>query len=256
MTDADVDGSHIRTLLLTFFYRQMKELIEHGYILIAQPPLYRAKRGKKEHYIKDERELESWLIARASESRVVRAPTRSAPIAGTELETLLKKLIIFQKYVQLVERRGPERAVIKAFLDRDARDREFFTDEKALAVLANELTTETRKVTVCPDVEHNAFAVAIEDRASGYPKRYLVDSGFVTTGEYRTLLASYADVRGLEGFRVQMGTARVERPRPLLALPTKHRSAAPRSTKQLASPPSLAKLVTLTAPFRLTRSTI
>ena len=199
MTDADVDGSHIRTLLLTFFYRQMKELIEHGYILIAQPPLYRAKRGKKEHYIKDERELESWLIARASESRVVRAPTRPAPIAGTELETLLKKLIIFQKYVQLVERRGPERAVIKAFLDRDARDREFFTDEKALAVLANELTTETRKVTVCPDVEHNAFAVAIEDRASGYPKRYLVDSGFVTTGEYRTLLASYADVRGLEG---------------------------------------------------------
>jgi DNA gyrase subunit B len=101
--------------------------------------------------------------------------------------------------VQLVERRGPERAVIKAFLDRDARDREFFTDEKALAVLANELTTETRKVTVRPDVEHNAFAVAIEDRASGYPKRYLVDSGFVTTGEYRTLLASYADVRGLEG---------------------------------------------------------
>ena len=152
-----------------------------------------------EHYIKDERELERWLIARAAESRAVRVEDQKALIAGAELEALLQKLIVFQKYLRLVERRGPERDVIKACLERDARGREFFADADGLAALAESLTTETRTVTVQPDEEHNSFALAIEDRTGGYPKRYQVDGEFVTTGEYRTLLASYADVRGFDG---------------------------------------------------------
>src|SRR5260221_957447 len=101
MTDADVDGSHIRTLLLTFFYRQLQKVIENGYIYIAQPPLFRVKRGKSETYIKDERDLETYLIKRSAEARVVRIPWANREIAGPDLEKLLQKLIAHQKFMQM-----------------------------------------------------------------------------------------------------------------------------------------------------------
>ena len=128
MTDADVDGSHIRTLLLTFFYRQMRELIEEGHIHIAQPPLYRVKRGRSEHYIKDDRELEEWLIRRASESRRLRLPDQGLEFSGERLEQVLHKLVAFRKLLQVVERRGLSRDVVMALLSRGARDRAFFMD--------------------------------------------------------------------------------------------------------------------------------
>src|SRR6476620_8652495 len=100
MTDADVDGSHIRTLLLTFFYRQLPKVIEQGYIYIAQPPLFRVKLGKSETYIKDERDLESYLIRRAAEARVVKIPASKTEISGADLEKLLQKMIAHQKLLQ------------------------------------------------------------------------------------------------------------------------------------------------------------
>src|SRR6187402_3104542 len=116
MTDADVDGSHIRTLLLTFFYRQMRPLVERGYIYIAQPPLFRAKRGRSEVFIRDERALETYLIKRAIESRVVVLPD-GTEMSGEVLEHRLEKLIAFRKFLQIVERRGPSRDVVLALLD-------------------------------------------------------------------------------------------------------------------------------------------
>src|SRR5690349_21619343 len=120
MTDADVDGSHIRTLLLTFFYRQMRELVEQGYIYIAQPPLFRAKRGKSETYIKDERELDAFLIRRAVEARVLRLPSKQIEVSGADLEKLLQKMMTHQKLMQTVERRGHSREIVEALLQAGA----------------------------------------------------------------------------------------------------------------------------------------
>ncbi|MBI2835375.1 MAG: DNA gyrase subunit B, partial [Acidobacteria bacterium] len=197
MTDADVDGSHIRTLLLTFFYRQMRDLVDQGYIYIAQPPLYRIKRGRAEHYIKDDRDLEAWLIRRAVESRALRLPDGGREMSGAPLERLLQKMIAFQKYLQIVERRGPSRDIIVALLDREAKDKMFFGTRPALEALAGELTTASRTVGVQTDEEHNLFALAIEDRSAGYPRHQSVGLDFVTTGEYRTLLNSYRDVKAI-----------------------------------------------------------
>ena len=201
MTDADVDGSHIRTLLLTFFYRQMRALIEEGYIYIAQPPLYRAKRGRSETYIKDDRELESWLIRRASESRTLRLPQGDVALSGARLEEVLHKAMGFRKLMQVVERRGVSRDVIEALLSCGARDRRFFSDRAAVEGLASELSSGTRITTVVTDEEHNAFALHVEDRAGGYPRRHTVDINFAALAEYRALLASFRDddVRALDG---------------------------------------------------------
>ncbi len=193
MTDADVDGSHIRTLLLTFFYRQMRKLVDNGHIYIAQPPLYRAKRGKGETYIKDDRELESYLIKRAAESRTVKLPDRRT-LSGGDLERLLHKTIAYQKYLNIVERRGHARDIIEALLDRGA-DRAFFADRARLTDIAEALSSETRTVTVQADEEHNMFTLQIDDRSNGYPRQDSVGLAFVTGSEYRTLLHTHREIK-------------------------------------------------------------
>ncbi len=198
MTDADVDGSHIRTLLLTFFYRQLPKVIESGYIYIAQPPLFRVKRGKSETYIKDERDLESYLIKRAAEARVVRIPSTNAEIAGGELEKLLHKMIAHQKFLQVVERRGHPREIVEALVAAGA-DREYFADKDKLEGLSRTLTVPARTVTVQRDEEHNRYLLQVEDRSSGYPRHHTIGVDFVTAAEYRTLLANHRDIPAFNG---------------------------------------------------------
>ena len=123
------------------------------------------------------------------------------------MEHQLEKLIAFRKFLQIVERRGPSREVVLALLERDARDKGFFADRERVDSLAQALATPTRTVTVQQDEEHQAFALAIEDRSGGYPRHHRIDQDFVTTGEFRTLASSYQDVKGIRGPMIVKTTA-------------------------------------------------
>ncbi|MDO8793535.1 MAG: toprim domain-containing protein, partial [Vicinamibacterales bacterium] len=208
MTDADVDGSHIRTLLLTFFYRQMPQLIERGYIYIAQPPLFRAKRGRSETYIKDERDLESFLIRRAVDARVVTLPD-GRQLSGELLERRLQRMIAYRKMLQTATRRGTPVDVVTLLLHLDARDKTFFDQRDQLDLISSRMTTPNRSVLVQRDEEHNAFSLAIEDRSLGYPRNHVLGVSFVGSAEYRTLAAAYRDIQDVT-FPAVVGAASIQ----------------------------------------------
>jgi DNA gyrase subunit B len=142
--------------------------------------------------------MEKWLIKRATESRVLELPD-GTQFTGTELEARLERLMSFQKYLQIVERRGPSRDIVLELLERNGRDKTFFADPDGLQAFADALNTPQRTASVQPDEEHQAHGVVIEDRSSGYPKYYRIDIDFVTTSEFRALGASYQDVKGIRG---------------------------------------------------------
>jgi DNA gyrase subunit B len=196
MTDADVDGSHIRTLLLTFFYRQMPLLIERGHIFIAQPPLFRAKRGRSETYIKDERELENFLVRRSIESRVVVLPD-GTEIGGAALERVLHAIAGYHRVLRAIQRRGHAADIVETLLDRGAQDASFFEHEGPTAALAASLSTPTRTVTAVRDAEHNVWALHVDDRAFGYPRLDTVSVTMLASPEYRALAASYVEIGAL-----------------------------------------------------------
>ena len=112
MTDADVDGAHIRTLLLTFFYRQMRDIIEHGYLYIAQPPLFKVKRGKQEWYIKDETQMSKYLIEHGAASAALMVGDKW--LTGKRLETHIHQLSEFLRYLDTFERHRQNRVLVKA----------------------------------------------------------------------------------------------------------------------------------------------
>ena len=224
MTDADVDGSHIRTLLLTFFYRQMPQLIERGYIYIAQPPLFRAKRGRSETFIKDERDLESFLIRRAVEARVVTLAD-GREVSGELLEKRLQRMISYRKMLQQATRRGTPVDIVTLLLQMEARDRTFFETREHLDTISSRMMTPNRSVDVQRDEEHNAFSLAIEDRSLGYPRNHVLGVSFVGSVEYRTLLAAYRDIQDVT-FPAIVGAASIQE-EPEVEEPAKGEEAAP-----------------------------
>ncbi|HKW86428.1 MAG TPA: DNA gyrase subunit B, partial [Nitrospiraceae bacterium] len=132
MTDADVDGSHIRTLLLTFFFRQMQELIERGYVYIAQPPLFKVKKGKTERYLKDEAALNEYLADLAVEEVEIYVESTQSYVTGRRLLPILKKLIAFEGLLARFGKKQHEGGILRAFVDEPGLDRDMLKNPAAL----------------------------------------------------------------------------------------------------------------------------
>ena len=186
MTDADVDGSHIRTLLLTFFFRHMKELIEKGHVFIAQPPLYRIKRGKSEKYIKNEQEFTKEIMRRATENLTVSFGNNgtSGALEGGELRAFLLNLDEFQQIFHKLERRLREDRVVEVLADSELRidNKTDFAEKANMETVAAALTKVGVRATVEVDEEHSAWFVSYHDSTNA-PRR--VDTELSHHPEFR-----------------------------------------------------------------------
>ncbi len=168
MTDADVDGAHIRTLLLTFFYRRMRPLIERGHLLIAQPPLYRVTKGKESLYLANDQELSDYVIRKATEERAVRAPAAGRTFAGQELHHLLRGLIDYDHYLVSLARLGVDRAIAEAVLEAGLAERSDFESRERLEPLASRLEAAGHSIqSIERDEEHGLFEVEVRPATPG-----------------------------------------------------------------------------------------
>jgi DNA gyrase subunit B len=183
MTDADVDGSHIRTLLLTFFFRQMRAAIERGYLYIAQPPLYKVVDGKRESFLKDDKEYARFLLARIGDDRALVTEPSGTTVAGTALVRLFSDA---QEWLSLVKRlslRGIPEELLRA-LARPGTGPEAARDRAALEAIAQGLPPDLR-TEVLPEEEHGGFALHVSRETNGVTRKAVVDATFLGSFDVR-----------------------------------------------------------------------
>jgi DNA gyrase subunit B len=205
MTDADVDGSHIRTLLLTFFFRQMRALVERGHLFIAQPPLYLVKTKKKEIYKKDQDELDLFLIQNGTDGLIVRSQSGGVELRGEPLFNLIMRLRRFRQALAKLERRGDAR-VFAAVVRTSLLDHNLLRDRIKLEKAADEIRAaiEKRYPDILPvsielgnDNEHGASTLVIKSRSGAAVRTSTVDYELVEGAEWQELLSIEQDVRSI-----------------------------------------------------------
>jgi DNA gyrase subunit B len=208
MTDADVDGSHIRTLLLTFFYRQMPELIEKGYVYIAQPPLYKAKKGKQEQYVKDDTALQDYLMQAALDKSSLYVTADAPALTGPGLESLVKQYLAAMAAIQRLARRYNPIVLEKmlympALLDGDLQDMQKVTAwcvELEQRINAQMKAGERLQIHVVADQDHEGFVINVRKLTHGIlSSEQTMTSEFFTSAEYRRMLALGQQLNGLLG---------------------------------------------------------
>ena len=192
MTDADVDGAHIRTLLLTFFFRQMAQIIENGYLYIAQPPLFKVKKGKSERYIQNEGKLEDMLFELAADEMEI--PINGKSLTGKTLIPYLRKLSKFEKLLGWFERRKHDTTLMKTLLGLDI-NKDILKDEKTIQSIVNKFKSEFPDVSgeIEFDEEHQAYRVELKrGRLS-----LRIDDEFLASPDCKELCSLYAALKEL-----------------------------------------------------------
>jgi DNA gyrase subunit B len=187
MTDADVDGSHIRTLLLTFFYRHMPEVIERGYLYIAQPPLFKVTEGKSESYVKDEEAFNRYLMDRAIAKSEVVVKATNKKLTDKRLSLLLEKIYTYHDLIQRIQKKGYSRSLIKFLLENEVRNKSTFEEKGKIADLQKRLRKHGFEAfDLSWDEEHNVYGFEVQE-SNGKEMRSRVHWDLVASVEYRHL---------------------------------------------------------------------
>jgi DNA gyrase subunit B len=204
MTDADVDGSHIRTLLLTFFFRQMPSVVERGYLYIAQPPLYRVAKGKKEQYLKDEDAMDEFLLNAGTEKAALVAG--ETPVGGADLKRLAQDALKYRALLDRADRRRDKRLVDAAIQQGDL-DARTLKDHDAVKRLAGEIFARAQKLypeidareaaEVRRDQEHDTWSLVFRTWVAGAPRETRFDEEYLSGPEWTELLALHGEVAEL-----------------------------------------------------------
>ncbi len=226
MTDADVDGSHIRTLLLTFFFRQMPELVERGHIYIAQPPLYKLKKGKQEQYIKDNDALETYLISNAIDELALHISAEAPAITGEALAKVIQDYQVSQKSLQRLTLRYPA-SLLDALLEVDAFKADQNHDQAYVQQWADQVREAVQRLqpSLRPEITLETFERenAQGEKTAHYwprvtvyvhnlPHAYLLDAGLLNSAEYARLLKNSKSWFNLieDGAYLQKGDRRIQ----------------------------------------------
>ncbi len=193
MTDADVDGSHIRTLLLTFFYRQMPELVERGHIFIAQPPLYLIRKGKSLRYIRDEKEFRREIMRRATEDHTVEiGDNKKTKLQGGELTNFLMALAEYVELFDKLEKRVGDERPVNALLKAELGKKMELENKEKLEIVEKELKAEGFKSTLRLDEEHNLYTLTYSSETLG---ERTIDWDLISSADYKRLLDLHRRVR-------------------------------------------------------------
>ena len=198
MTDADVDGSHIRALLMTFFYRQMPQLIEKGFLYIAQPPLYKISKGKSFQYLRDERSFEKFMIKKISEEFKLEVREKKEYIKGDKFRKFFQRIIAKKSYIQILERKNYPFFLIDILLNNSVENAGFLKEQKKMEKVQNLLKEKDISSNLNMDEEHGLYELDVNFKINGMKVSCRVNLGLIQSVEYRNL---YKIHRELEAFR-------------------------------------------------------